>query len=133
MKLYIQPNGSVCAIVIESQSATEIKQQYWSFFNHGAVDKTASLIQMSPTFSYIWTTPAKLKEYFLRSSFAMCLNEDAFGRTIRERYKGQKGGILKKAKELANERQDDLITDKWISTKEVSPVYAYAGNSEDTN
>ena len=65
MRLYLQPNGTVWAVGIETTNAEEKKQQFDSFFNHGAIDTAADLIEMSPTFSYIWTTKEKLEKYFL--------------------------------------------------------------------
>jgi len=53
MKLYLQPNGTVWAVGIETTNAEEKKQQFDSFFNHGAIDSAADLIEMSPTFSYV--------------------------------------------------------------------------------
>ena len=64
MKLYLQPNGTVWAVGIETQNAEEMTQQFNSFFNHGAIDSTADLIEMSPSFAYIWTTKEKLEKYF---------------------------------------------------------------------
>ena len=86
MKLYLQPNGTVWAVGIETQNSERMEQQFNSFFNHGAVDATADLIEMSPTFSYIWTTKEKLEKYFRNSSLAKVLTDNP------EAGKGERAG-----------------------------------------
>ena len=75
MKLYLQPNGTVWAVGMESDKPEEIEQQFNSFFNHGAIDSTADCIAMSPSFSYIWTTKEKLEKYFLNSLSKYLINK----------------------------------------------------------
>ena len=77
MKLYLQPNGTVWAVGMESDKPEEIEQQFNSFFNHGAIDSTADCIAMSPSFSYIWTTKEKLEKYFLNSSLAKSIDRQS--------------------------------------------------------
>ena len=117
MKLYLQPNGTVWAVGIESDSAEEITQQFNSFFNHGAIDSTADLNEMSPTFHYIWTTKEKLEKYFLNSSLAKILtyNPDA--------GKGEKGGALPQAEKLAEQRINDMIHERWVHTTPTGEFY----------
>ena len=117
MKLYLQPNGTVWAVGIESESAEEITQQFNSFFNHGAIDSTADLNEMSPSFHYIWTTKEKLEKYFLNSSLAKILpdNPDA--------GKGQKGGALPEAEKLAEQRINDMIHERWVHTTATGEFY----------
>jgi len=118
MKLYLQPNGTVWAVGIETSNPEEMRQQFNSFFNHGAIDSTADLIEMSPSFSYIWTTKEKLEKYFLNSSLAKILwdNPDA--------GKGKKAGALPQAQELAEKRMGDLIHERWVHTTQSGEFYS---------
>ena len=117
MKLYLQPNGTVWAVGIETKNAEEMTQQFNSFFNHGAIDSTADLIEMSPSFAYIWTTKEKLEKYFLNSSLAKILwdNPDA--------GKGKKAGALPEAEKLAEKRMKELVVDKWVRTTQSGEFY----------
>ena len=117
MKLYLQPNGTVWAVGIESDKPEEITQQFNSFFNHGAIDSTADLNEMSPTFHYIWTTRQKLEKYFLNSSLAKVLTDDP------EAGKGQKGGAMPEAEKLAEQRMNDLIHERWVHTTATGEYY----------
>ena len=117
MKLYLQPNGTVWAVVIESESAEEITQQFNSFFNHGAIDSTADLNEMSPNFHYIWTTKEKLEKYFLNSSLAKILTDNP------DAGKGQKGGALPEAEKLAEQRMNDMIHERWVHTTPTGEFY----------
>jgi len=117
MKLYLQPNGTVWAVGIESDKPEEITQQFNSFFNHGAIDSTADLNEMSPTFHYIWTTKQKLEKYFRNSSLAKVLTDDP------EAGKGQKGGAMPEAEKLAEQRMNDLIHERWVHTTATGEYY----------
>jgi hypothetical protein len=117
MKLYLQPNGTVWAVGIESDKPEEITQQFNSFFNHGAIDSTADLNEMSPTFHYIWTTKEKLEKYFRNSSLAKILTDDP------EAAKGQKGGAMPEAEKLAEQRMNDLIHERWVHTTPTGEFY----------
>ena len=98
MKLLVQPNGTVWAVGIETENPEEMQQQIYSFYNHGATDSRVDMIEMTPTFSYFWTTKEKLEKYFLNSSLAKILwdNPDA--------GKGKKAGALPEAEKLAEKR-----------------------------
>ena len=117
MKLYLQPNGTGWAVGIESESAEEITQQFNSFFNHGAIDSTADLNEMSPNFHYIWTTKEKLEKYFLNSSLAKILTDNP------DAGKGQKGGALPEAEKLAEQRMNDMIHERWVHTTPTGEFY----------
>jgi hypothetical protein len=117
MKLHLQPNGTVWAVGIETSNAEEKKQQFDSFFNHGAIDTAADLIEMSPTFSYIWTTKQKLEKYFLNSSLAKILTDDP------NAGKGEKGGAMAQARELADKRMKSLTIDRWVNSSRSGDFY----------
>jgi|TARA_Y100000361_G_scaffold11769_1_gene9403 hypothetical protein len=117
MKLYLQPNGTVWAVGMESDKPEEIEQQFNSFFNHGAIDSTADCIAMSPSFSYIWTTKEKLEKYFLNSSLAKVLTDNP------DAGKGEKGGALPQAEKLAEQRMNDLTHERWVHTTQSGEFY----------
>ena len=117
MKLLVQPNGTVWAVGIETENPEEMQQQIYSFYNHGATDSRVDMIEMTPTFSYFWTTKEKLEKYFLNSSLAKILwdNPDA--------GKGKKAGALPEAEKLAEKRMKELIVDKWVRTGQCGEFY----------
>tara|TARA_Y100000114_G_scaffold113422_1_gene107338 strand:- start:646 stop:1041 length:396 start_codon:yes stop_codon:yes gene_type:complete len=117
MKLLVQPNGTVWAVGIETENPEEMQQQIYSFYNHGATDSKVDMIEMTPTFSYFWTTKEKLEKYFLNSSLAKILwdNPDA--------GKGKKAGALPEAQKLAEKRMKELVVDKWVRTTQSGEFY----------
>tara|TARA_R100001082_G_C4336186_1_gene147895 strand:+ start:75 stop:470 length:396 start_codon:yes stop_codon:yes gene_type:complete len=117
MKLLVQPNGTVWAVGIETENPEEMQQQIYSFYNHGATDSRVDMIEMTPTFSYFWTTKEKLEKYFLNSSLAKILwdNPDA--------GKGKKAGALPEAEKLAEKRMKELVVDKWVRTTQSGEFY----------
>tara|TARA_R100001086_G_C11802053_1_gene249123 strand:+ start:29 stop:424 length:396 start_codon:yes stop_codon:yes gene_type:complete len=117
MKLLVQPNGTVWAVGIETENPEEMQQQIYSFYNHGATDSRVDMIEMTPTFSYFWTTKEKLEKYFLNSSLAKILwdNPDA--------GKGKKAGALPEAQKLAEKRMKELVVDKWVRTTQSGEFY----------
>ena len=117
MKLLVQPNGTVWAVGIETENPEEMQQQIYSFYNHGATDSRVDMIEMTPTFSYFWTTKEKLEKYFLNSSLAKILwdNPDA--------GKGKKAGALPQAQELAEKRMGELIHERWVHTTPTGEFY----------
>ena len=117
MKLYVQPNGTVWAVGIETSNRERMKQQFDSFFNHGAIEANADLIEMSPTFSYIWTSRQRLEKYFRNSSLAKVLTDNP------EAGKGEKGGALPEAKKLAEKRMSDLIPERGVHTTPTGEFY----------
>ena len=117
MKLYLQPNGTVWALGLETNSKKEREEQFNSFFNHGAIDSAADLIEMTPSFSYIWTTKEKLEKYFLNSSLAKVLTDNP------DAGKGEKGGALPQAEKLAEQRMNDLTHERWVHTTQAGEFY----------
>jgi|TARA_R110002020_G_scaffold468083_1_gene692099 hypothetical protein len=117
MKLYLQPNGTVWALGLETNDKKEREQQFNSFFNHGAIDSAADLIEMTPSFSYIWTTKEKLEKYFLNSSLAKILTDNP------NAGKGEKGGAMVQARKLAEERMSEIQHDRWINSARSGDFY----------
>ena len=137
MKLFLQPNGSVWAVGIESDDPKKIKQQVWSFYSHGAIDSAEDVTHLSDKFSYVWTDKERLEKYFLNSSFHKVLNEmpepkimTPFGMMENHSYREAKGlglgaRIAHKIKKLAKERMADLLenTDRWWRPHDPTEVY----------
>ena len=111
MKLLYQNCGFNVAVGIEG-SEKEINTQFDSFFNHGAIDKTADLQWMTPTFAFVWTDDARLQKYFKNSSYHRVLNE------ANESWLGDglKFGALvaRKIRELASERWEKLLQNREV-------------------
>ena len=111
MKLLYQNCGYNVAVGIEG-TQEEINTQFDSFFNHGAIDKTADLEWMTPTFAFVWTDDERLKKYLRNSSYHMILNqadESWLG-------KGLKFGatVARKIKELAQDRWQKLLDNREV-------------------
>ncbi len=119
MKLYLQPNGSVWAVGIETNDPEKMTQQFNSFYNHGAVEKSSDIVEMSPSFSYIWTNKERLEKYFRNSSLFKLLGDDE----LTKKFKGVKGGLMERAKELGRERMNSLIHDRWVFTTPTGEIY----------
>jgi hypothetical protein len=137
MKLFLQPNGSVWAVGMESDDPDAIKQQVWSFFHHGAIESSKDFIELSDRFSYIWTDKERLEKYFLNSSYHKVLNEmpkqkvmTPFGVMENHSYREAKGlgmgaKIAHKIKKLARERMAELLenTDRWWRASASTDTY----------
>ena len=111
MKLLYQNCGYNVAVGIEG-TQEEINTQFDSFFNHGAIDKTADLQWMTPTFAFVWTDDERLKKYLRNSSYHMILNqadESWLG-------KGLKFGatVARKIKERAQDRWQKLLDNREV-------------------
>ena len=113
MKLLYQNCGFNVAVGIEG-SEEEINTQFDSFFNHGAIDKTADLQWMTPTFAFVWTDDARLKKYFRNSSYHIILNGIDDG--IEWASKGLKFGAMvsRKIRELAADRWQRLLDNREV-------------------
>ncbi len=73
VKLISHSFGTVVAIGI-SGNKQDVQHQYYSLYNHGAT--SADLNWLTSRFGFIWTTPKRLKKYFLNSSFfIVCQNQ----------------------------------------------------------
>lgn len=118
MKLIYQPLGTVILIGIESKDQQKIKEQYYSFWNHGATE--GKLHWLCDTFAYITTHEEELKKYFLNSSLHTVLNSHP------NLYKKTKGGAMNRAKELAKERLDELKSNHevFINTNPLNYDYS---------
>ena len=128
MKLYYQNCGLNWAIGIEGEP-TEIKQQFDSFFNYGAIDETAELHEMSKAFAYIWTTEKRLKKYFVNSSlFRMLNNADELQQHDPEGWahccKGIKGGFMPQARINAQKRFDNMEQETWLRFGRSNEAYS---------
>lgn len=123
MKLFLQPNGSVWAVGMESDDPDAIKQQVWSFFQHGAIESAKDFIEMSGRFSYIWTDKERLKKYFLNSSYHKVLNEIHSHREIKSLGFGAR--VAHKIKKMARERMAELLenTDRWWRASASTDTY----------
>jgi hypothetical protein len=125
MKLFLQPNGSVWAVGMESDDPKKIEQQVWSFYSHGAIDSAEDVTHLSDRFSYVWTDKERLEKYFLNSSFHKVLNEtELCGITLKSLGLGAR--IAHKIKKLAKERMAELLenTDRWWRPYDPTDVYS---------
>ena len=66
VKNTVYKNGSVIAVWINSDNNDELKQNYWSFYNHGATS-AEDLNWTNKGEGYFWSNERKLKRYFKNS------------------------------------------------------------------
>ncbi|MAH46517.1 hypothetical protein CMI37_11835 [Candidatus Pacearchaeota archaeon] len=95
MKLEYQDCGTNIALFLDGEKE-EIEQKHMSLWNHGATK--SELEWVNEHRAYMWTTKQKLLKALV--------NANLFGllgvlKTVEE-YKGIKGGLLPKARELAD-------------------------------
>tara|TARA_R100000008_G_C3531527_1_gene139556 strand:- start:97 stop:558 length:462 start_codon:yes stop_codon:yes gene_type:complete len=112
-KLYYHNRGLHWALGIEG-SVDEIETQFNSLFNHGAIDKTASLQWMGDNFAYVWTTQERLKKYFKNASYHEVLNNiETVGAWPSE---GLRFGAMvsRKIRERAKERYNEMINENFL-------------------
>jgi len=111
MKLIYQPLGTSCLVGIETSDEEKRMEQYFSFWNHGAT--SGKLHEMSDNFHYITSSPEKMEQYFVNSSFHLLLNK------FPQKYKGTKGGVMADARKLGARRYEDLKenTEVFYSTQ----------------
>ena len=117
MKIYYDNKGFHWAIGIEGTKA-EIKRQHTSFFNHGAIGKSARLTWIGSNFAYVWTTEEKAKKYFRNSSYHEVLNDIDDGK-----IKIREGGglstavrVVRKIRERAQERFNEMKKEIFLRT-----------------
>ncbi len=106
VKNTVYKNGSVIAVWINSDNNDELKQNYWSFYNHGATS-AEDLNWTNKGEGYFWSNERKLKRYFKNSSRAIVLNElgeDWEG----DATTGPEGG--ERIAEVAQDRFDELMS-----------------------
>ena len=108
MKLSYQNTGINVAVGIEGKKE-EIRQQYNSFFNHGAIDRTADLHWLGPTFAFVWSDDKRLEKYFKNSSYHKVLNEFEG-----EQDKTSGPIISRKIKTMAKERFQELLNNREV-------------------
>ena len=120
MKLYYQPLGTATYVGIESKNKTEIEQQFYSFWNHGATG--GKLHWMSSTFAYISTNEKKLEKYFENSSYHLLLNN------YPDKYEGKEESKEFKSvvKKLAQRRLEELKENKEAFRSTDQAVFDYS-------
>tara|TARA_R110002051_G_scaffold12537_1_gene43515 strand:+ start:2984 stop:3406 length:423 start_codon:yes stop_codon:yes gene_type:complete len=127
MKLFLQPNGSVWAVGMQSSDPQKIEQQVWSFFSHGAIDSADDVTNLSEKFSYVWTDRPRLEKYFYNSSFAMVFNEEPVNVNATPADNlGNGARLYHKIKNLAEKRMEELLenTDRWWRPADPNEVYS---------
>ena len=114
-KLYYQNRGLHWALGIEGNK-NEIETQYNSFFNHGAIEKTADLQWMGESFAYVWTTQERLKKCFRNASYHEVLNSIDDG--VEWASKGLLFGAMvsRRIRERAKERYDEMTNENFLPT-----------------
>ena len=114
-QLIIDVHRGDCSVALGIQGTKEqINLRHNSLYNFGATSAT-ELNWMGDGFAYTWVNPENLKNYFLKSSMAMLINNksDGYGKA----FKGRKGpgmGALQRAKELAKERMAKVKVERFL-------------------
>ena len=116
-KLYYHNRGLHWALGIEG-NVDEIETQFNSLFNHGAIDKPASLQWMGDNFAYVWTTQERLKKYFKNASYHEVLNSvDANPNSLEWVHQGLRFGatVSRKIRERAEERYNEMEPEIFLA------------------
>jgi hypothetical protein len=98
----------------------QINLRHNSLYNFGATTVT-ELNWMHDGFAYTWINPQNLRDYFLKSSMAMLINNKSDG--CGKAFKGLKGpgkGALQRAKELAKERMAKIKVEPFLALPSVN-------------
>ncbi len=96
VKLFIDRVGSNIALGVEGYDEVEIQQRLNSFLNFGAVLR-GQPIRLSETLWYVWTTPERFQRYLVNAALFKLLGDTS----LTAEYKGQKGGLMPLAREVA--------------------------------
>ncbi len=117
-EIKLQKHGNDVAVAIFGDSELEIEQRHWSFWNHGAT-QSELIWNHDRTNAYFWVCHNSQMsgiEKVERAMVNMCLfkilNDDP------DAFKGEKGGAMPRAREMAKE---------WIDG--VDTCYALSSNS----
>lgn len=114
-QLIIDAHRGYCSVALGIRGTKEqINLRHNSLYNFGATNAT-ELNWVEDGFAYTWVNPENLKNYFLKSSIAMLINNKADG--CGRAFKGCKGpgmGALQRAKELAKERMAKVKVERFL-------------------
>lgn len=117
LKLTKQKRGNVLRVYIQGDNEKDIRERYYSFYNHSATDEDLCWIKSS--LAHFSTTEKRLKKSLISSSLFRILNESPY------KFKKKKQGAILAARLEADERFsaiEELIID---STKNIFKVNEY--------
>ena len=105
--------GTAWAVEIQGDNHQEIKQRFYSFWNHGATD--GEFHWFNEFRGYFWTD----EERFLKSLqniflFKLLQDMDNQGEAALVACKGLKGGLMPRAKELAQQLFDSMESSEYF-------------------
>ena len=105
--------GTAWAVEIQGDSHEEIQQRFYSFWNHGATD--GEFHWFNEFRGYFWTD----EERFLKSLqniflFKLLQDMDNQGEAALAACKGLKGGLMPRAKELAQQLFDSMESAEYF-------------------
>ena len=119
-KLVYQNSGSWWCVGIYHEAANEeaIEAQYNSFWNHGATSTEPK--KATDSLWYFWTTPKAFRKALESAELFRILN---IGGGIP--FKGQRGGAMPLARELAQKRIDSMEHENFFAprSKYVRPYF----------
>lgn len=112
--LTLQDCGTALCLFIHADTPEELESKYNSLYNRGAT--SGRLHEWTPNFGHIWTTRQNLWNYLESSSLAELLQDEEACKT----FKGIPGGLMGIARQIANEKLEDLFTRRETILKYVS-------------
>ena len=123
-KLFIQDMGLNWAVGIQGDNQTEIEQQYYSFYNHGATNGELAWLY-DGKFGYFWvqTDKRRPEEKIRRALESAELNRIFNGDA--SQFKGKKGGVMAIAKVNAARRLEVVERLEFLNHKSIGEVYSY--------
>src|SRR4051812_48613090 len=121
VEMTYQNLGVSWAVALRSADETELMEQFYSLWNHGATNKELLWIEYG-TWGYFWTNPGRFQEALVNAELAKILNyENArVQRGLKHQFKGRPFGAILLARKRAQEIMDDMV-----QTKILVPIIPY--------
>ena len=115
LKLTKQKRGNILRVYIEGYDKEELRQRYYSFYNHGATEE--DLTWQTASSAHFPTSEKRLKKSLVNSSLFRILNESP------DRFKGKEAGARPLARLEAEQRWAE-IEDRPVELANLSQSFS---------
>ena len=121
--------GTAWAVEIQGDNREEITRRFWSFWNHGAT--SGEFHWLNEFRGYFWTDERRfhksLQNIFL---FKLLQDMDNQGEAALVACKGLQGGLMPRAKELAQEVFDSMESSEYFGRFSDALDFQYSWNDQ---